>query len=79
MQQVLVEREFAPYSGEAIGRGTGNGTGMDPEEELPWIGPCDTTVLREKPDAWGLRAERIFRFTSDGVEALDQFSMRNYR
>ncbi len=47
MQQVLVERGFARYSGEAMGRGTGHGTGMDPEEELPWIGPGNTTVLQE--------------------------------
>jgi Xaa-Pro aminopeptidase len=89
MQQVLVERGFAPYSGEAMGRGTGHGTGMDPEEELPWIGPGDTTVLQENmvftlkasinmPDVGGLRTERIVRLTSSGVEALDHFPMRNY-
>jgi Xaa-Pro aminopeptidase len=89
MQQVLVERGFAPYSGEAMGRGTGHGTGMDPEEELPWIGPGNTTVLQEDmvftlkatinvPDAGGLRTERIVRLTSDGVETLDKFPMRNY-
>jgi Xaa-Pro aminopeptidase len=89
MQQVLVERGFATYSGEAMGRGTGHGTGMDPEEEMPWIGPGNTTVLQEDmvftlkatinvPDTGGLRTERIVRLTSDGVEALDQFPMRNY-
>jgi Xaa-Pro aminopeptidase len=89
MQQVLVERGFGPYSGEAMGRGTGHGTGMDPEEELPWIGPGNATVLQADmvftlkatinvPDAGGLRTERIVRLTSDGVEALDQFPMRNY-
>jgi Xaa-Pro aminopeptidase len=89
MQQLLVERGFGPYSGEARGRGTGHGTGMDPEEELPWIGPGNTTVLQQDmvftlkatinvPDAGGLRTERIVRLTRDGVEALDQFPMRNY-
>jgi Xaa-Pro dipeptidase len=89
MQQVLVERGFAPYSGEAMGRGTGHGTGMDPEEELPWIGPGNQTVLQEDmvftlkatinvPDAGGLRTERIVRLTRDGVEPLDRFPMRNY-
>lgn len=89
IQQVLVDRGYAKFSGEAMGRGTGHGTGMDPEEELPWIGPGDTTVLEEgmvftlkatinDPDAGGLRTERIVRLTSDGVEALDRFPMRNY-
>jgi Xaa-Pro aminopeptidase len=89
MQQVLIDRGFAAYSGEAKGRGTGHGTGMDPEEELPWIGPGDPTVLEQDmvftlkatinvPDAGGLRTERIVRLTADGAEALDQFPMRNY-
>jgi Xaa-Pro aminopeptidase len=89
IQQVLVDRGYASYSGEAMGRGTGHGTGMDPEEELPWIGPENSTVLQEDmvftlkatinvPDVGGLRTERIVRLTSDGVEALDQFPMRNY-
>lgn len=89
IQQVLVERGYAPYSGEASGRGTGHGTGMDPEEELPWIGPGDKTVLQEDmvftlkatinvPDLGGLRTERIVRLTDSGIEALDEFPMRNY-
>jgi Xaa-Pro aminopeptidase len=89
MQRVLVERGFAAYSGEAMGRGTGHGTGMDPEEELPWIGPGNPTVLEEDmvftlkatinvPKVGGLRTERIVRLTAAGIEALDQFPMRNY-
>lgn len=89
IQRVLVDRGFGPYSGEAKGRGTGHGTGMDPEEELPWIGPGNATVLEQDmvftlkatinvPDSGGLRTERIVRLTADGVEALDQFPMRNY-
>lgn len=89
MQKVLVERGYAQFSGEAMGRGTGHGTGMDPEEELPWIGPGNDTVLEEDmvftlkatinvPDVGGLRSEHIVRLTSDGLEALDKFPMRNY-
>ncbi|MET8365420.1 MULTISPECIES: Xaa-Pro peptidase family protein [unclassified Micromonospora] len=89
MQAVLVERGYAPYSSEAMGRGTGHGTGMDPEEELPWIGPGNETVLEEDmvftlkatinvPEVGGLRTERIVRVTQDGVEPLDNFPMRNF-
>ncbi|MGF6793431.1 M24 family metallopeptidase [Paraburkholderia sp. 35.1] len=69
---------------EARGPGTGHGTGMDPEEEAPWIGPGNRTVLQENmvftmkatitvPNVGGLRTERIVRLTSGGVETLDQF------
>jgi Xaa-Pro aminopeptidase len=62
---------------------------MDPEEELPWIGPGNPTVLEEDmvftlkatinvPKVGGLRTERIVRLTAAGIEALDQFPMRNY-
>jgi Xaa-Pro aminopeptidase len=89
IQQVLLDRGFAQYSKEAMGRGTGHGTGIDPEEELPWIGPNDTTVLEQGmvftlkaainvPEVGGLRTERIVHVTADGVEALDDFPLRNY-
>lgn len=89
MQGVLVDRGYAQFSGEAMGRGTGHGTGMDPEEELPWIGPGNETVLEENmvftlkatinvPDVGGLRTERIVRVSGDGVEPLDQYPMRNF-
>lgn len=89
IQGVLVERGYAQFSGEAMGRGTGHGTGMDPEEELPWIGPTNTEVIRpgsvftlkatiNVPDVGGLRTERIVHLGPEGLETLDSFPMRNY-
>ena len=86
IQQALVKSNYEQYSSEARGHGTGHGTGMDPEEEAPWIGPGNTTVLQENmvftlkatitvPNVGGLRTERIVRLTSGGVETLDQFPM----
>ncbi len=86
IQQALIKSGYERYSSEARGHGTGHGTGMDPEEEAPWIGPGNTTILQHNmvftlkstitvPDVGGLRTERIVRLTSDGVEALDQFPM----
>ncbi len=89
MQQALVKSGYEQYSSEARGHGTGHGTGMDPEEEAPWIGPGNKTVLRENmvftlkatitvPDVGGLRTERIVRVTSTGLEALDVYPMELY-
>lgn len=86
IQKALVESGYERYSNEARGHGTGHGTGMDPEEEAPWIGPGNKTVLRENmvftlkstitvPNVGGLRTERIVRLSAGGVEALDQFPM----
>jgi Xaa-Pro aminopeptidase len=86
IQQALIKSGYERFSSEARGHGTGHGTGMDPEEEAPWIGPGNTTILRENmvftlkstitvPDVGGLRTERIVRLTSGGVEALDRFPM----
>lgn len=86
MQASLVKSGFERYSSEARGHGTGHGTGMDPEEEAPWIGPGNATVLRAGmvftlkatitvPGVGGLRTERIVRVTEDGGEALDVFPM----
>ncbi|WP_175772325.1 MULTISPECIES: M24 family metallopeptidase [Burkholderiaceae] len=86
IQQALVKSNYEQYSSEARGHGTGHGTGMDPEEEAPWIGPGNKTVLQENmvftlkatitvPNVGGLRTERIVRLTSGGVETLDQFPM----
>lgn len=86
VQQALVRSGYERFSSEARGHGTGHGTGMDPEEEAPWIGPGNTTVLQENmvftlkatitvPEVGGLRTERIVRLTSDGVDILDQFPM----
>jgi Xaa-Pro aminopeptidase len=87
IQQALVEQGYEPFSSEARGHGTGHGTGMDPEEECPWIGPDDRTVLQEDmvftlkatitvPEVGGLRTERIVRLTASGCEPLDAFPMR---
>jgi Xaa-Pro dipeptidase len=89
IQDVLVERGFADFSSEARGHGTGHGTGMDPEEELPWIRPSAETLLEVDmvftlkatitvPNVGGLRMERIVWIGPDGPVALDQFPMRNY-
>ena len=86
IQQALVKSGYERFSSEARGHGTGHGTGMDPEEEAPWIGPGNTTILQENmvftlkstitvPDVGGLRTERIVRLMSTGVEALDRFPM----
>ena len=86
IQKALVETGYEPYSSEARGHGTGHGTGMDPEEEAPWIGPTNTTVLKENmvftlkatitvPGVGGLRTERIVRLSPGGVEPLDKFPM----
>ena len=86
IQQALVKSGFEKFSSEARGHGTGHGTGMDPEEEAPWIGPGNTTILQENmvftlkstitvPNVGGLRTERIVRLKAGGVEALDQFPM----
>ena len=47
VQQALIQSGYEKYSGETRGHGTGHGTGMDPEEESPWIGPGNTTLLVE--------------------------------
>lgn len=89
IQQALVKSGYEEYSSEARGHGTGHGTGMDPEEEQPWIGPGDETILRENmvftlkatitvPGVGGLRTERIVRLTATGCEPLDVFPMELY-
>jgi len=86
IQQALVKSGFERFSSEARGHGTGHGTGMDPEEEAPWIGPGNTTVLQENmvftlkatitvPEIGGLRTERIVRLAPGGVDVLDAFPM----
>jgi Xaa-Pro aminopeptidase len=86
IQAALVKSGYEQYSSEAKGHGTGHGTGMDPEEEAPWIGPGNTTILQPNmvftlkstitvPNVGGLRTERIVRLSATGVEALDQFPM----
>jgi Xaa-Pro aminopeptidase len=86
VQQALVRSGYEKFSSEARGHGTGHGTGMDPEEEAPWIGPGNTTILQENmvftlkatitvPEVGGLRTERIVRLTSGGVDILDRFPM----
>src|ERR1700712_3858577 len=86
IQQALVKSGFERFSSEARGHGTGHGTGMDPEEEAPWIGPGNTTVLQENmvftlkatitvPNVGGLRTERIVRLSKTGVEPLAKYPM----
>jgi Xaa-Pro aminopeptidase len=86
---VLLERGYGPFSGEARGRGTGHGTGMDPEEEMPWIGPTNSALIESGsvftlkatinvPEVGGLRTERIVHLADSGLETLDFFPMRNY-
>jgi Xaa-Pro aminopeptidase len=86
IQQALVKSGYERFSSEARGHGTGHGTGMDPEEEAPWIGPGNRTILRENmvftlkatitmPEIGGLRTERVVRLKSGGVDILDGFPM----
>lgn len=86
IQQALVKSGYEKFSSEARGHGTGHGTGMDPEEEAPWIGPGNTTILRENmvftlkatitvPDIGGLRTEHIVRLSRGGIETLDRFPL----
>lgn len=86
IQGAIVKSGFEQFSSEARGHGTGHGTGMDPEEEAPWIGPGNATVLREDmvftlkatitvPGIGGLRTERIVRLAPGGVDVLDHFPM----
>jgi Xaa-Pro aminopeptidase len=86
IQQSLITSGYEQFSSEARGHGTGHGTGMDPEEEAPWIGPGNKAILQENmvftlkatitvPDVGGLRTERIVRLSRNGVETLDQFPM----
>jgi Xaa-Pro aminopeptidase len=87
IQQALIDSGYEKFSDEARGHGTGHGTGMDPEEDSPWIGPGNQTVLKENmaftlkatitvPNVGGLRTERIVRLSGSGCEALDSFPMR---
>lgn len=87
IQGSLVDSGYAQYSNEARGHGTGHGTGMDPEEELPWIAPGETIILEPNmvftlkatinvPQVGGLRTERIVRVTANGCETLDNYPMR---
>jgi len=86
IQQALVKSGYERFSSEARGHGTGHGTGMDPEEEAPWIGPGNRTILRENmvftlkatitmPEIGGLRTERVVRLKPGGVDILDGFPM----
>ena len=65
------------------------GTGMDPEEESPWIGPGNRTRLGAGmvftlkatitvPGVGGLRTERIVHLAETGPDPLDAFPMRLY-
>jgi Xaa-Pro aminopeptidase len=47
IEGTLVDAGYADYSAEARGYGTGHGTGIDIEEEEPWIRPGSTFVLEE--------------------------------
>jgi Xaa-Pro aminopeptidase len=89
IQNVLIERGYLKFSGEAMGRGTGHGTGMDPEEELPWIGPTNHQIIApgsvftlkatiNVPGVGGLRTEHIVHLTDESLETLDHFPTRNY-
>jgi Xaa-Pro aminopeptidase len=86
IQQALVKSGYEKFSSEARGHGTGHGTGMDPEEEAPWIGPGNTTILRENmvftlkatitvPGVGGLRIEHVVRLSAGGIETLDRFPL----
>lgn len=84
--EVLVERGYLHSAGE--GRGCAHGTGMDPEEEIPVIGPDSTWVLQENqsfafeitlliPGVGGCRVEDTVILRKDGPESLTSYPYKN--
>ena len=85
--EVLKAAGYDHASGE--GRGCAHSTGMDPEEEIPVIGPDSQDVLVENqtiafeitllvPGIGGTRVEDTVVIRKDGAESLTNFPHRNY-
>jgi Xaa-Pro aminopeptidase len=84
--EVLAAAGYLHSAGE--GRGCAHGTGMDPEEEGPVIGPGSEWVLAENqafafeitllvPGVGGTRIEDTVILRSDGAESLTQYDYTN--
>jgi Xaa-Pro aminopeptidase len=83
---VLTAAGYVHDAGE--GRGCAHGTGMDPEEEGPVIGPDSNWVLQENqafafeitlliPGVGGTRIEDTVILRADGAESLTQYDYVN--
>lgn len=84
--QVMREAGYVHFAGE--GRGCAHSTGMDPEEEIPTIGPDSDDVLQVnqtfcfeitlcEPGVGGTRIEDTIVLRQDGAESLTNFPKRN--
>jgi Xaa-Pro aminopeptidase len=84
--EVLARERYIHSSGE--GRGCAHGTGMDPEEEAPVIGPGSEWVLAENqafafeitllvPGVGGTRIEDTVILRKDGPESLTHYEYVN--
>jgi Xaa-Pro aminopeptidase len=84
IEQSLVDAGYLEYSAEARGYGTGHGTGMDIEEEEPWIRPGSPFVLQERmsialkasifvPGLAGVRVEDDVFVTQSGADVYTPY------
>lgn len=84
--EVMKNAGYVHFAGE--GRGCAHSTGMDPEEEIPTIGPDSDDVLQEnqtfcfeitlaEPGVGGTRVEDTVVLRKDGPESLTNFPRRN--
>jgi Xaa-Pro aminopeptidase len=84
IENSLVDAGYAEYSAEARGYGTGHGTGVDIEEEEPWIRPGSPFVLEENmaialkasifvPGLAGVRVEDDLFVTRDGADVYTPY------